>query len=86
MKPFVFVSVWAALILLTLSTVFVAGLHAGQASLLMPLLISTVKASLVLWYFMHLKFEGPLFRYLLLLPILTLGVIMGLTFADVGFR
>lgn len=86
MKTSVFIGVWAALIVLTLSTVAVAGLHAGQASLLVPLLISTVKASLVLWYFMHIKHESRLFRYLLLLPILTLGVIMGLTFSDVGFR
>ena len=80
------IAVWAVLIALTIATVTVSRLHAGQASLLVPLLIATVKSSLVLWFFMHLKYERRFFRYLLLFPVVTLGVIIGLTLTDIWYR
>ncbi|HEY6011007.1 MAG TPA: hypothetical protein VIX18_06000 [Nitrospirota bacterium] len=40
----------------------------------------------MLWFFMHLKYEARLFKLLLLVPIVTLAVIIGLTFVDVGYR
>jgi cytochrome c oxidase subunit 4 len=82
----VFAAVWAALILLTVITVTVAGMHLGRFSTLTALAIASVKAGLVLWYFMHLKYEHKLFKVLLLVPIVTLTVIIGLTFFDIGYR
>ncbi len=81
-----FVSVWIALIALTVLTVTVAELHIGKASVLAPLLIASAKAGLVLWFFMHLKYEKRLFKILLLVPIATLTVIIGLTFFDIWYR
>jgi len=82
----VFVAVWAALIALTAITVTVAGMHLGKFSILAALAIASVKASLVLWYFMHLKYEHKLFKVLLLVPVMTLTVIIGLTFLDIWYR
>ena len=82
----VFVFVWLALITLTAVTVTVARLHLGRFSTLAALVIASVKAGLVLWYFMHLKYESKLFKVLLLVPIATLTVIIGLTFFDIGYR
>jgi cytochrome c oxidase subunit 4 len=82
----VFVSVWIALIVLTATTITVAGLHLGKFSTLTALVIASVKASLVLWFFMHLKYEKRLFKVLLMVPIVTLTVIIGLTFFDIWYR
>jgi len=66
--------------------VTVAGMHLGRLSMLTALAIASVKAGLVLWFFMHLKYEDRLFKVLLLVPIVTLTVIIGLTFFDVLYR
>src|SRR5512134_3759788 len=82
----VFVAVWAALLALTAVTVTVAGMHLGRFSMVAALTIASVKAGLVLWYFMHLKYEHKLFKVLLLLPVATITVIIGLTFFDIWYR
>ncbi len=81
-----YVAVWLSLLALTAITIFVAALHLGTFSTLAALLIASIKASLVLWFFMHLKYEKPLFKFLFLVPIATLTVIIGLTFFDIGYR
>jgi cytochrome c oxidase subunit 4 len=81
-----FIYVWIALIVLTATTITVAGLHLGRFSTLTALVIASIKASLVLWFFMHLKYEKRVFKILLLVPIATLTFIIGLTFFDIGYR
>lgn len=81
-----FMAVWATLIALTAVTVTVAELHLGRFSMLTALFIASLKAGLVLWFFMHLKYEKRLFKGLLLAPIVTLAVVIGLTFFDIWYR
>ncbi|NTW67428.1 MAG: cytochrome-c oxidase [Nitrospirae bacterium] len=81
-----FLLVWLALLALTAITVTVAELHLGRFSMLTALAIASLKAGLVLWFFMHLKYESRLFKWLLLAPIVTLAVIIGLTFFDIWYR
>lgn len=81
-----YVPVWIALLALTGLSVAVAELHLGSISTLTALAVATVKAGLVLWFFMHLRHEGPLLRVLLLAPLATLGVILMLTFLDIWYR
>lgn len=81
-----FVLVWIALLILTAITVTVAKLDLGAFSTFTAIVIASVKAGLVLWYFMHLKYENRLLKLLLLVPIVTLAVIIGLTFVDVWYR
>ena len=77
---------WFALIFLTAITVTAAGLHLGNAGVLVALLIATVKASIVLWLFMHLKYEDATFHRLLLIVITTMAIFIGMTFTDTLFR
>ena len=84
--PRTFITVWLALLALTAITVTVAGLHLGAFSTLAAIVIASVKAGLVLWFFMHLKYERLFFKVLLLVPTVTLAVIIGLTFVDVWYR
>jgi cytochrome c oxidase subunit 4 len=81
-----FVSVWVVLLTLTAITVTVAKSDLGAFSTFTAIAIASIKAGLVLWYFMHLKYEKRLLKFLLLVPIVTLAVIIGLTFIDVWYR
>ncbi len=81
-----YVAVWLSLLALTAITITAAGMHLGTFSTLTALLIASIKAGLVLWFFMHLKYERKLFKIMFLIPIATLTVIIGLTFFDIGYR
>ena len=82
----VYIYTWVGLLILTGITIFVAGLQLGSVSILTALFIASLKASLVLYIFMHLKYEEPIFKILIYVVIATLTVIMALTFLDVAYR
>ncbi len=81
-----FVPIWIALLILTGVTIKAAEMRMGEWSMLANLLIASTKASLVLWFFMHLKYERKMFKLLFLVPIATLTIIIGLTFFDIWYR
>ena len=81
-----YIYTWFALLILTGVTIYVAGLDLGHLSVLTAILIASFKAGVVLYIFMHLKYEPPIFKIILFATIATLGVIIGLTFLDVGYR
>jgi cytochrome c oxidase subunit IV len=79
--------VWLALLVLLAATLAVSRLQVlAQYSVLGSLLIATVKAGLVLAFFMHLKYEGRFLKGLLLLTLAALTLFIGLTFVDVWYR
>ncbi len=82
----IFFIVWVCLLALTGLTIWVAGLGLGNFSTFVAMGIATIKASLVLFFFMHLRYEPPLFRIMALVTIITLTVIVLLTFTDIWFR
>ncbi len=82
----VYVLTWVSLLILTATTVTVAGMHLGRVSVLAAVLIAGIKASIVLNFFMHLKYERPLFRNMVLVALGALVVFIGFTFTDVLFR
>ena len=81
-----FVLVWTALVMLTGVTIMAAEMRMGEWSMLANLLIASTKASLVLWFFMHLKYEKRIFKMLFLVPIATITIIIGMTFFDIWYR
>jgi len=60
----VLVTVWVALIVLTIVTVGVSGVDLGRFNVIAALLIAAAKASLVLLYFMHLRYDHPLHAFI----------------------
>jgi len=78
--------IWFGLLVLTGVTVTVAGLNLGNLSVLGAILIAAVKSTLVVLFFMHIKYEDRVFKIMLGVAIITLVVIMVLTFVDVSFR
>jgi cytochrome c oxidase subunit 4 len=81
-----FILVWLSLIVLTGLTVVVAGLDLKALTVTAALLVASTKTILVLSYFMHLKFEPLLFRYMVIGVVVTLAIFILLTFFDVLFR
>jgi len=79
--------VFALLILLTISTVLFSGINIGDTgAIIIALFIASLKAYLVLTYFMHLNHEPLIFKLFLGVAFLTLLAIFVLTFSDYSFR
>ncbi len=79
------VLVWLALLGLTALLVGLSAL--GQRAAVLGLLTLTpLKAALVFYFFMHLRYEGALLKAILLVTLGTLLIFFGLTYADVAFR
>lgn len=80
-----FIKVWVALLALTGCLVLMS--HVGPRAAVWGLLTLTpIKAGLVFYYFMHLKYEGALLKGVLLVTIGTLLIFFALLFSDVAFR
>ncbi|RJQ20613.1 MAG: cytochrome-c oxidase [Nitrospiraceae bacterium] len=84
--PGLYFLVWLGLIALTALTVIAAGAGLGAYGALTSVSIALAKSVLILMFFMHLKYEKTLIRALLFLPVITIAVIIGLTFFDIGYR
>lgn len=82
----IYVAVWGALVALTGVTVAAAGLDLGSLAVPAALAIASAKAWLVLSFFMHLRRESWPFTLMLLLTLVTLALIIGMTFTDIGYR
>jgi cytochrome c oxidase subunit IV len=81
-----FLLVWAVLLILTGLTVTAAQFHFGALNIWIALGIATLKASLVIAMFMHMKYEQPLFKLALLSALAILAIFVGMTFFDVLYR
>jgi cytochrome c oxidase subunit 4 len=82
----VYVGVWLALLALTAVTVGVSFVDMRNVAVLTAVLIAAVKSSLVLLYFMHVRFERMLYVVMILAVLFTYAIFIGLTFADYGYR
>jgi cytochrome c oxidase subunit 4 len=67
-----YLAIFAALVVLTIITVGVYFLHPSSelVKILLALLIASVKAILVAYFFMHLKFEGKLIYTIFIVPLI----------------
>jgi cytochrome c oxidase subunit 4 len=79
-------TVWLILLALTGLTIWVSRLDLGAYRIWGALAIASLKSGLVIAFFMHMKYEGKLLRWLLFVALLTLAIFIGLTFFDVLYR
>ncbi len=80
-----FLKVWVALLVLTGCLVGLS--HVGQTAAVWGLLTLTpIKAGLVFYFFMHLRYEGALLKSVVLVTIGTLLIFFALLYSDVAFR
>ena len=81
-----YVTVWAALLFFLGLTIVVAKVRLAPFGAAANLLIATIKAGLVLTFFMHLRSEGRFLKIMLGVALVALTLIIMLTFSDVLFR
>ncbi|SHJ46189.1 cytochrome c oxidase subunit 4 [Malonomonas rubra DSM 5091] len=81
-----FINIWLALIGLTVVTVVVSRFDLGALNIWVALLVASVKSSLVIFFFMHLRQESKLFKIGLLVMLTILAIFIGMTFFDVLYR
>ena len=74
------------LLVLTGITVGISYVDFGSLNVWIALIIASFKASLVLLFFMHLKFEGKVLVYSFLGTVFFLAIMISFTFWDVAFR
>lgn len=80
------IKVWIALLFFTWFTVTIAYVDFGGATLSIALIVASIKSSIVLRYYMHLKFDSKILTIFLFLVIVIFAVFIGLTFFDYAFR
>jgi len=78
--------IWLVLLALTAMTVAITRMELGGYKVLGALTIACLKAGLVIAFFMHMKYEEKLLRWLLFLALVTLAIFIGFTFFDVLYR
>ncbi len=81
-----FVRVWLLLLLLTAILVVTSKLFHQVLSVPAMLILTPIKAGLVFFYFMHLKYERPFLKGLVLLTLALLVMVIGLLFSDLSYR
>jgi cytochrome c oxidase subunit 4 len=79
---YVLITVFVALVVLTWITVAVTMIDLGSLNLWIALAIATVKASLVVLYFMHLRYDRPFNAIILVTALLFLFLFLGITIMD----
>jgi cytochrome c oxidase subunit IV len=80
-----FIRVWLLLLSLTAFLVITSVLF-QSLSVWAMLFITPVKAGLVFFFFMHLKYEKPYLRVLVLLTLGLLTMFIGIMYFDVLYR
>jgi len=78
--------VLAVLLLLTGLTVGVSYIDMGRLNVPITLAIASAKVSLVLLFFMHLKYEGRAIKISFISTVCFLAIMISFTFWDVAFR
>jgi len=78
--------VLVGLLFLTFVTIAVTGFHLGALTVAVALIIACVKGGIVITWFMHLKNETPIFRYMVFGVLLLYVLIIVITFFDYAFR
>jgi cytochrome c oxidase subunit 4 len=81
-----YAGILGALMVLTVLTVAVSYVPLGQWSLIVAILIATMKAALVVMYFMHMKYETKFNIIVFLGSVVFLGIFMAYTLNDMQYR
>ena len=81
-----FAIVLIVLLILTLISVLITEIHFGALSVAVALTVASVKVSLVLIYFMHLKWESSFLRIMVAGVFLLFALVICFTFIDYLLR
>lgn len=74
------------LLILTTLSILAIKIHIGPFTVALALLLASVKVTIVLTYFMHLKFENAILRIMVGGVFLLFAIVIAITFIDYYFR
>ena len=77
-----YVTIFLSLMVLTGVTVFSAFIDLGYLNFPVAMLIAGFKASLVVWYFMHVKYQSHLTKLTVATGLFFLVILLGMTLID----
>ena len=78
----VYVGIWAVLMVLTAVTVFASFIELGNLNIVLALVIATIKATLVILFFMHLYYSSKLTKVTIVAALFFLFLLLGLSMTD----
>ncbi|HEV2425815.1 MAG TPA: cytochrome C oxidase subunit IV family protein [Terriglobia bacterium] len=79
-------AVFGALIVLTALTTGIAFIDLGPFNTVVALVIAVCKGTLVVLFFMHLKYQTGMTRVVIIAALIWLAVLIGITMSDVFTR
>lgn len=83
----VYLKVFISLLVLTVITVIVAGIDISPGwNITMALFVATIKALLVMLFFMHLKYENKITWVYVIFPIVLVAIMVGGVYSDNPLR
>lgn len=81
-----YLAIFFALIAFTLLTVGASNVHLGKFNLVVAVVIASMKASLVVLFFMHLRYDNKFNAMILVVSLLFIGVFFAYTLNDTEHR
>ena len=82
----IYVAIFSALVVLTLVTIRASFVDLGPFNVAVALGIACIKATLVILYFMHVRYSRPLTWLMAGASVAWLAILFGLTFSDYSTR
>jgi len=78
--------IWIDLLILTFVTIEIAQFDFKALTVIIALMVATIKTILVGYYFMHLKFENKFFRTMVFICLFVLIAVLAFLFIDYSYR
>jgi cytochrome c oxidase subunit 4 len=75
-----------ALLVFTSLSVLLTEIELGKLAIIGALVFASLKSSLVLWYFMHLKYESKILRIMVGLVLFIFVAVVIVTFLDYNYQ
>lgn len=86
MPTIFYIGIFATLVVLTLLTVGISYVHLGAANLAVAVIIASIKAALVVLFFMHLRWDNKFNALIFICSLGFIGIFFAYTFSDTGWR
>ena len=80
--PRVYVGIFLSLMVLTAATVFAAYVNLGPFNIVIALVIASLKATLVVLYFMHARYSPKRTQLVIICAVFWLAIMLALTLSD----
>jgi cytochrome c oxidase subunit 4 len=84
--PKVYIGIFLSLMVLTAATVGAAYVNLGALNIVVALAIATIKATLVVLYFMHARYSPKRTQLVIISAVFWLAIMLALTLSDYSTR